>query len=66
MQAFHNMIPPKYGDPVPLICLTCHKHFIGPNPSGLRLFDDLFKKVKRAKCPECGSYRVVRNPWVYF
>jgi len=29
-------------------------------------FEDLFKKKKKAKCPECGSSKVVRNPWVLF
>ena len=59
-------MPPRYGDPVPLICLKCHKHFVGPNPTGNRYLADIGKKIKRAKCPECGSYRVVRNPWILF
>ena len=62
----NGVMPPKYGEPVLLICLKCHKRFMGPNPNGLKTFDDLFKKIKRAKCPECGSARVVRDPWVLY
>lgn len=61
-----NFVPPRYGELVHLICLKCHKHFIGPNPTGERIFEDLFKKRKKAKCPECGSSKVIRNPWVLF
>ena len=59
-------MPPKKGDPVPLICLKCHNHFVGPNPKGSILFDDLLTMPKRAKCPKCGSYRVVRNPGILY
>jgi len=61
-----GFMPPRYGESVPLICLKCHKHFVGPNPTGPRIFDDLFKKTKKAKCPACGSTRVARNPWILF
>ncbi len=62
----NNMIPPKKGAPVPLICLKCHNHFIGPNPSGLSFLDDILEKSKKSKCPKCGSYRVTRNPWINY
>jgi len=61
-----GFMPPRYGESVPLICLKCHKYFVGPNPTGPRIFDDLFKKTKKAKCPACGSTRVARNPWILF
>lgn len=62
----NGFMPPRYGAPVPLICIKCHKHFVGPNPDGQRIFGDLFRKDKKVKCPECGSVKVVRNPWVLF
>lgn len=62
----NGFMPPRYGEPVPLVCLKCHKHFIGPNPTGAGIFEGLFNKSKKAKCPACGSTRVVRNPWVLF
>ncbi len=62
----NKFMPPRYGEPVPLICLKCHKTFVGPNPKGPRIFDDLFSKVKRAKCPECGSRKVTRNPFIQY
>ena len=39
-----NFMPPRYGELVPLICLKCHKHFVGPNPTGDRSLEDLLKK----------------------
>ena len=42
-----NFMPPRYGELVPLICLKCHKHFVGPNPTGDRSFEDLLKKRKK-------------------
>lgn len=62
----NNFMPPRPGDQVPLICLKCHKNFIGPNPSGLSFLDRLFSKTKRAKCPECSSSKVVRNPYILY
>lgn len=66
MNMSSGVVPPRYGELVPLICLKCHNHFIGPNPSGPSIPDDILKKIKRAKCPKCGSRRVVRNPWVCY
>ena len=43
-----NFMPPRYGELVPLICLKCHKHFVGPNPTGDRSFEDLLKKRKKS------------------
>lgn len=62
----NSFFSPRYGETVPLICLKCHKRFSGPNPTGRRIFEDIFKRKKRAMCPECGSRRIVRNPWVSF
>ena len=62
----NKFMPPRLGEPVPLICLKCHKHFIGPNPSGSRFLDGLFSKTKKAKCPECGSSKVARNPFIQY
>lgn len=62
----NNVVPPRKGEPVPLICLKCHHHFVGPNPSGPSFLDDIFKKIKIAKCPKCGSRRVTRNPWINY
>jgi DNA-directed RNA polymerase subunit RPC12/RpoP len=61
-----NFMPPRYGELVPLVCLKCHKHFVGPNPTGESIFEDLFKKRKKAKCPECGSYKVIRDPFIRY
>ncbi len=62
----NNFRPPEYGEPVLLMCLKCHKSFVGPNPSGPKLLYSIFKNVKRAKCPECGSRRVIRNPFIQY
>ena len=61
-----NFMPPRYGERVHLICLKCHKHFIGPNPTGVRIFEDMFKNIKKAKCSECGSYKVIRDPFIRY
>lgn len=50
-----SFMPPRYGEPIPLLCLKCKRMFVGPNPKGSSIFDDIFKKNKRAKCPDCGS-----------
>ncbi len=62
----NNIIPPRKGAPVPLICIKCHHHFIGPNPRGINFLDDILPNSKRAKCPKCGSRRVEQNPWVNY
>ena len=62
----NKFMPPRYGEPVPLICLECHKTFVGPNPSGSKILDGLFTKLKKAKCPECGSRKVARNPMIQY
>lgn len=62
----NNLRPPRHGEPVPLKCLKCNKTFVGPNPDGPRILDGLFSKIKRAKCPECGSRKVVRNPYIQY
>ncbi len=61
----NNVVPPRHGEPVPLVCLKCHKHFIGPNPDGSKILGNIFKKT-RTKCPECGSRQIVRNPWIQY
>lgn len=61
-----NFFPPQEGENVPLICLKCHNHFSGPNPSGNSIFEYIFKMKKRTKCPECGSFKVIRNLFVFF
>lgn len=60
----NNFIPPKYGDPIPLLCIKCKNMFVGPNPQGSKEFIDLFKKNKKAKCPKCGSRSVIPHPGV--
>lgn len=61
-----NVFPPRYGDPIPLVCTKCKKMFIGPNPKGIKLFDDFPKLKKKAQCPKCGSKKVVPYPGVFF
>lgn len=41
-----NFMPPRYGEPIPLLCLKCKRMFVGPNPKGFSIFDDMFKKKK--------------------
>lgn len=63
----NNFMPPRPGEQVPLICLKCHKNFCGPNPGVTNcLLDRLFSRTKKAKCPECGSSKIVRNPYIHF
>ena len=40
--------------------------FVGPNPKGSSIFDDIFKKNKRAKCPDCGSKNVIPHPGIHW
>ena len=61
-----NVFPPRHGESIPLICTECKKMFIGPNPNGIRLFDDFPKLKKKAQCPKCGSKKVVPYPGVFF
>lgn len=61
-----NIVPPRYGELIALLCTKCKKMFIGPNPYGIKLFDDFPKSKKKAQCPKCGSKRVVPYPGVYF
>lgn len=62
----NGFIAPRNGESVTLICLKCRKHFIGPNPIGQINPSDFYKKTEKAKCPECGSRRVARNPWINY
>ena len=61
-----NAFPPSHGESIPLICTECKKMFIGPNPNGIKLFDDFPKLKKKAQCPKCGSKKVVPHPGVHF
>lgn len=61
-----NVFPPRYGEPIPLLCTECKRMFIGPNPKGTIFFDDFLNLKKRAKCPNCGSKKVVPHPGVHF
>ncbi len=66
MMMGRKFFPPRPGEPVSLICLNCKKIFVGPNPEGWSILGDLLNKSKKAKCPSCGSKKVVRNPWVLY
>ena len=61
-----SFMPPRYGEPIPLLCLKCKRMFVGPNPKGSSIFDDIFKKNKRAKCPDCGSRNVIPHPGIHW
>ena len=60
----NSFYPPRHGEMIPLLCMKCKKRFVGPNPQGLRLFDDILKTSKRAQCPQCKSRRVIPDPWI--
>lgn len=60
-----NFMPPRYGEPIPLLCLKCKRMFVGPNPKGFSIFDDMFKKKKNVKSPYCGSKKVIPHPGVW-
>lgn len=61
-----NFFPPRYGEPIPLLCLNCKRMFVGPNPRGSKIFEDMIKKHKKAKCPDCGSKRVIPHPGIHW
>ncbi len=61
----NSLRPPRYGEQIPLLCLKCNKMFIGPNPHGLRI-EKIFKNQKKTQCPECGSKKVVPNPYLHW
>lgn len=60
-----GFVPPLYGEHIPLLCLKCKKMFVGPNPKGEKLFEELIKR-KKAKCPNCGSKNVIPHPGVHW
>lgn len=61
----NNFVPPKPGENILLMCCKCKCMFNGPNPGyGPVLIPVLF--VKRAKCPNCGSRKVVPFPGVKY
>lgn len=61
-----SFVPPRHGESIPLLCLECKKMFVGPNPRGSSLFGDLVNNHRKAKCPECGSKKVVPHPGVHW
>ena len=58
----NSFVPPKYGAQIILVCTRCNKTFIGPNPKASSPADLLLKAVKPARCPNCGSLKVVPGP----
>lgn len=60
------VFPPCYGESILLLCTKCKKTFIGPNPRKAFMFGDIFKNVKPAKCPQCGSKKVVPRPFINY
>lgn len=59
-------VPPKPGERIMLMCINCKKMFFGPNPGHNSPFPFLGKRVKKVKCPECGSKRVIPHPFVSY
>ena len=61
----HNFYPPHAGETIVLLCTECHHMFMGPNPRGLKSLI-LSRPVKKAKCPKCGSKKVVPHPFIHY
>lgn len=57
---------PRAGETVYLLCMKCHHTFMGPCPDRGGLGTLLNICVKKAKCPKCGSLRVVLSPLVRY
>ena len=57
---------PRAGETVHLLCMKCHHTFMGPCPDRGGLDTLLNICVKKAKCPKCGSLRVVLSPLVRY
>lgn len=62
----NKFIPPRYGEPIPLVCIKCKHRFVGPNPRGSTLFEDIFSKRKKTQCPACGSKKVIPDPFIHW
>lgn len=60
------MIMPRAGETVHLLCMKCRHTFMGPCPdiSGLGVLLNIC--VKKAKCPKCGSYKVILSPMMRY
>jgi hypothetical protein len=57
---------PRPGENVLLMCQKCHNSFNGPCPDRSGLCEILNRIIKKAKCPKCGSYKVILNPMVRY
>ena len=61
----YNCVPPQAGETIPLLCTKCHHMFLGQNPRGWKgLY--LSVPLKKAKCPKCGSKKVIPYPFIYY
>lgn len=60
------MLMPVAGSSVHLMCKKCKHLFVGPCPShsGRPLLSN--KDVKEPVCPQCGSKKIILNPFVHY
>ena len=62
----NSFVPPTPGERIMLLCTKCKAMFSGPNPGYNSPFRFLCKPMKKAKCPNCGSKRVIPYPWIHY